>query len=117
MDLRRYDKAHFEHSRSIRSESLTSLPVQHGGANWNRFDEGPGLMKSLYVHPGWPQCTFMRRRACDVEDPSAGLIPSRQAAGTSPAAGLPYFSRGPVEDRDPGFTRLVQPSSKQWTDG
>ena len=52
----------------------------------------------LYVHPSWPQHTMAPRRASDVEDPSAGLIPSRQAAGSSPAAGLPSFPRGPVED-------------------
>lgn len=38
-------------------------------------------------------------RASDVEDPSAGLIPSRDAAGSSPAAGLPNFPTRFAEDR------------------
>ena len=44
-------------------------------------------MNGTYVLSDCQQDTVALRRPCDVEDPSAGLIPSRHAAGSSPAVG------------------------------
>lgn len=90
---------------------------------WGRITKGMGCLagcrilgglrikhkitEGAYVLFGCQQDTVALRRQCDVEDPSAGLAPSRHAAGSSPAVGLPF----PQEDlRRTGRTRR-RPSS------